>query len=274
MVETKPGIFERPILRKSEKTAQIQINVLNALVLHDIKSRFFGNGLGYLVTMLWPVTHMAVVMGMMIFTRRTQPYGSSMTLYAATGVVPFITFSYISRFTVMGVMTNKSYLSYPIVKPLDIMMARIFLEMVSASFICGGTLLIMSVAGIDVQPQSTSQAGIAVLSAVFLGIGMGVFNSVITMMLPIWNIAYVLMIIIMWATCGVALNPEELPFAIGYFFSFNPLLHCVDWMRMAYYPGFPARLFSPTYLLTFAAANLCLGLVIEKVFREVVIRPR
>ena len=109
-------------------------------MLHDIKSRFFGNGLGYVVTILWPSTHIAIVILAYIIGKRPVPYGNSALLYASTCVLPFIAWNYMSRFTMMGMLQNRSFLAYPVIKPLDMMFARLALEHVSIFIITVGLL--------------------------------------------------------------------------------------------------------------------------------------
>lgn len=245
-----------------------QFQVLYALMMHDIKSRYFGNGLGYVVTILWPSAHMAIIMVIFVFGKRPVPYGQSAALYAATGVLPYIAWNYISRFVLLGLLTNKSFLQYPIIKPLDMMFARLALEMVSISMVTAGLIAIMAICQVPVMPINLGQAALGLLSAVFLGIGFGIFNGVISMIFPLWNIGYVLVLITFWITSGLAINPEALPGQLGYIISWNPLLHSVEWVRTAYYYDFPAHLLDKSYVLWMAAGSLAFGLLGERILRR------
>ena len=244
-----------------------QLQVIHALVLHDIKSRFFGNGLGYIVTILWPSAHIAIIVGMFYFTGRPAPYGDNRLLYVSIGVLPYIIWNYISRFTLLGVAMNKSFLQYPLVKPLDIMIARQALEIVSCTIITICLALFLVACQVDVVPHHPDQAALAILSAVLLGVGFGVFNGVICMILPLWNIVYVGVLIIFWITSGVVINPEALPTPIADLLAWNPLLHCIEWLRLSYYDDFPARLLDKSYVLYWGAGSLACGLVMERVLR-------
>ena len=245
-----------------------QFQVLYALMMHDIKSRFFGNGLGYVVTILWPATHIAVIMLIFVFTGRPVPYGSSAMLYAATGVLPYIAWNYISRFVCLGVVQNKSFMAYPIIKPLDMMFARLALEIVSIFIITVALIVILIVCQAPVMPINLSAAVCGLLSAVFLGIGFAVFNGVICMIVPLWNIVYVLFLIVFWVTGGLAIDPEALPARVGALFAWNPLLHCIEWVRSGYYADFPAHLLDKSYVLWVAGGSLVLGLIGERLLRR------
>ena len=245
-----------------------QINIIGALVLHDMKSRFFGNGWGYVVTILWPAAHFAAISVGYVISGRAVPYGSSMLLFISTGVLPYIVWNYISRFCILGVVQNKSYLSYPIVKPMDLMISRLLLEIMTSSIITLLIVIVIELSGVSAMPRDLVSAVFGLLSAVLLGIGFGVLNSVITLILPIWNIIYVLFLILFWLTSGVALNPEAMPVEIGNIFAWNPLLHCIEWVRAAYYEDIPTRLLDKSYVLTVGATSLALGLILERVLRQ------
>ena len=258
-----PAPRRRPVtpVRKALRT---QGQVLWALILHDIKSRFFGNGLGYVVTIIWPATHIAIILAVYVFGKRPIPYGSSPLLYASIGILPYITWNYMSRFTMMGMIQNKSFMAYPVIKPLDMMVARLCLESVSIFIITVGLIGVNAMSGVDIVPVSPSDAVFGLLSAVLLGIGFGILNSVIVMIFPLWIIGYVGILILFWVTAGMVFNPEAMPAELGYWVSWNPLMHCIEWIRKGYYADFPAHLLDKTYVLSVGAGSLALGLIMER----------
>ena len=249
-----------------------QIYVLHALILHDIKSRWFGNGIGWALSILWPMVHIVVIVA--LNAGRVAPYGSSMILYAAVAVIPYIACNYIGRFMLLGVIMNRAFLQYPIIKPLDLMISRAYLEVVGNFIGVGLVLLGISMMSIDVMPVDVTQAALAWCSSVFLGISFGIFSGTVVMAYPMFNLVYVFLIILVWVTCGIAIDPEVLPVQYGYWLSFNPVLHAVEWMKLAYYPNFHARLLDKSYLLTFGLVCLCAGLVMERTFRSFWMRSR
>ena len=250
------------------KSLTTQRDVLWALILHDIKSRFFGNGLGYAVTIVWPSVHIAIIVSIYVIGRRPVPYGSSSFLYACIGILPYITLSYMSRFTMIGMMQNRNFMAYPIIRPLDMMMARLALEAVSIFIITTGLVCITEMLGVDAMPLNLSAAVFGMLSAVLLGVGFGVLNAVIVMMFPMWVLGYVGIIILCWITAGMAFNPETMPAEIGYYLSWNPLMHSIEWIRSAYYADFPAHLLDKTYVISFGAGTLALGLIMERTLKR------
>lgn len=250
------------------KSLSTQRDVLWALILHDIKSRFFGNGLGYVVTILWPATHIAIIIIAHIISKRPIPYGNSALLYASTGVLPFIAWNYMSRFTMMAVIQNRSFMAYPVIKPLDMMIARLALEHVSVFIITVGLVATNLLFQVDVVPVHLTEAVCGLFSALLLGIGFGVVYGIIGMIFPLWMILCVPIIIVCWLTSGTIFNPETMPAELGYYVSWNPVMHCVEWIRLGYYADFPAHLLSKSYVLSFGATMLAVGLILERALKR------
>ena len=244
-----------------------QRDVLWALILHDIKSRFFGNGWGYAVTILWPATHIAIILSFYILGKRPVPYGNSAMLYASIGILPYIAWNYMSRFTMMAMTQNRNFMAYPVIKPLDMMFARLALEHVSIFIITVGLICVNALMQVDIVPINLSEAVCGLLSAVLLGIGFGVMNAVIVMIFPLWFIGYVGILILFWFTGGLVFNPETMPTEIGYYVSWNPLMHSIEWIRKGYYADFPAHLLSKTYVLSVGGGTFVLGLLMERTLK-------
>ena len=238
--------------------------------MHDIKNRFFGSGIGQIVMVLWPFAHILVLLTIYVATKRPNPYGSSLIQYSAVSLYPFICFNYVARWIVFSAVTNRSFLQYPIIKPLDLLLARTLLEIVSTTLV--GILLVILVVscGYDAMPASPDQAVYAACATIFLAVGFGVINGVIAFVFPIWSMVMVLFIILAYISSGIVFVPSQLPEPIRYYLSFNPLLHCVEWMRSAYYLDYPTAVLDRTYVLEFGLISLTLGIVLERLFRRLV----
>ena len=63
-----------------------QGQVIYALMLRDVKTRYFGNGLGFLFSSVaWPLVHVLVLLTVYTSLGRTAPFGNSTILFFATG---------------------------------------------------------------------------------------------------------------------------------------------------------------------------------------------
>ncbi|PZR50261.1 MAG: capsular biosynthesis protein, partial [Stutzerimonas stutzeri] len=70
-------------------------NVMTAVMLRDMRTRFFNHGLGFLVVSLWPLAHMVILLLIYTLMGRTAPFGDSLPVFFATGLIPTLTFMYV-----------------------------------------------------------------------------------------------------------------------------------------------------------------------------------
>jgi capsular polysaccharide transport system permease protein len=242
--------------------------ILVALIMRDVQTRFFGTPIGFVLAIAWPVSHIFILIAINGATGRAAPYGDDPALFFATGLLPFMCFSYMARFTMLGVLLNRPLLGYPIVKVADILIARAILETLNAGVVIIVTMILLTAMGVDVRPPRPIDAMSALLACMLLGFGFGIVNGVIGGMFAFWSTGFALFQIVMWMASGVIMVPDELPQAARYWLSFNPALIGVEWMRSAFYEGYGlGELLDKRYMLSFAVATLFLGLLMERAMR-------
>lgn len=256
-------------LETSDTVALLRmVNVMHAVALRDIRSRYFNHGLGFLMGPIMPVAHMLMLLLIYSFTGRDVIFGEDLALFFATGLVPALTFTYISRYMSISVVANKNMLAFPAVKLIDIMLARSFLEIIGivlATLIIG-TILIST--GSDVFPRAPEQAVLAMACTTALSIGVGIIASVIAAIFPFFAMIYSLSMVVVYLTSNAPIYITSFPEQIIYYCSFNPVFHLVEWMRSAYYLGYPTQYLDKTYLLMWCIITVPLGLLMERLLRR------
>lgn len=242
-------------------------NVMTAVVLRDMRSRFFNHGLGFLLVSLWPLAHMLILLGIYTIAGRKSPYGDSLNVFFATGLIPTLAFTYVSRFMSMSLILNRSMLSFPVVTVVDIMMARAILEVIAAALTLFFMFLVLLALGDNPLPADTYQAVYAYLAVILLAVGVGSLACVFVMLMPFFATIYALMMILVYISSGTLFVASALPERIAYFLSWNPVFHGVEWMRFAYFPGYSDKWLDRSYIISFGALALCLGLFLERTLR-------
>lgn len=243
-------------------------DVLFALMLRDIRTRMFGSAWGFMFVTAWPLTHILAVVA--LFSWRggaTPPFGEAMSLWAATGVLPFMCFSYLARFTMLGVVMNRPLLYFPRINVLHLIFSRAAIEVLNSGLVIILALTILTLSGVDVTPQNPAAAGQAILVACLLGLSFGILNGVVAGMFPSWATFFSVVIILLWLTAGIVFVPSQLPDAARYWFSFHPLVHVVEWVREAYYDSYNSIVLSRSYVVSCAVVMLFISLVFERMFR-------
>ncbi|MFB9953201.1 ABC transporter permease [Rhizobium puerariae] len=244
-----------------------KVNVIHAVMLRDMRTRYFNHGLGFLLVSAWPLCHALILIGLYSFTGRIAPYGNSLFVFFGTGLVPTLAFMYISRFMSISLLMNKPLIYFPSVKMVDILIGRALLEVLAAFLTVAFMFGIAMSLGDDPFPLIPLEAVYAFLASLFLAVGVGILCGVIVMFASFFMNVYSLSLIVLYLASGTIFTASALPEQVGYMLSWNPLLHCVEWMRFAYYEGYDDRLLDRSYLLAFALAALCLGLTLERLLR-------
>lgn len=246
---------------------QNKLNVITALMLRDMRTRFGRSHLGYLIAVLWPFSHLAVMVGGMAYMRRISPLGGDPIVYGVTGILPYILCLYPARMIGFAIDLNRALLFFPVVRPIDIILSRSIVEMFTA---CIVVLLAFAVAfglGYDLMPIDHYALVSGIMATVFLSISMGFFNNIALSISKAWNVVFIFSLIVMYLSSGVVMPVTMFPAEIQYLISFNPLFHSVEWLRSAYYQDGSSYLLSKQYLCSVGIGFLLLGLLGERFLR-------
>ena len=240
---------------------------LGALILRDIKTRFFGSSWGFLIAIAWPLTHIALLLVLNTIAGRLPPYGDSAALWFATGIVPFMAFSYMSRFIMLGLVLNRPLLIFPTIKLTDILLARAIVEVLSAGIVILILIIYFALEGVDFVPYDIVGAYRALGAAMLLGVGFGFVNAVIAQAAVFWATGYSLFMIFLWMASGILFIPDNLPELARDILYYNPVLQVVSATRAAFYEGYASLTLDYGYLFASAFVSLFLGLLLARFAR-------
>ncbi len=243
-------------------------NVMLAVILRDMRSRFFNHGIGFLMVPLWPLVHILILLTIYTVMGRASPFGDNLLIFFATGLLPTLTFMYVSRGMAMSVISNRNMMSFPIVKTLDIMTGRAFLEFIGASLTLLLLFAILSLHGEDPFPIDPFEAILAYLSVIVLAVGVGYLVAVACLLIQFFITIWSLTLIVIYLSSGVMFVPSRLPDNLVYYLSFNPVFQVVEWVRSAYFLGSASRHLDKQYVLACGLVCLCLGLLTERLLRR------
>ncbi len=240
--------------------------VILALMLRDIRTRW-GSTPAYVITFLFPLVHIFALVAIWVAVGRLAPYGESNVLWFSVSMVPFLIFSYVSRFLIIHVLHNKVVLSFPIFKITDIIISGLILEVFNITVFITIVCSVLWFLGVDFYPFDIKQACLAFAASILLGLGAGVFNSLIGLIIPMWVTGYFLLIILVWLTSGVLFLPSAMPEQILSLLYYQPVMHLVEWMREAYYPGYNSAILDKQFVIGFSLVLIAGGLAIERFAR-------
>jgi capsular polysaccharide transport system permease protein len=245
-----------------------QARVIAAVVRRDLRTRFGRTVFGPLILVGWPLSHALVLIALYAIVRRLSPIGTEAAVFFATGVLPYILCLYPGRMImIFSIMANRSLLQIPIVKPFDLMAAQTVVQIIISFWVTTLFALILFIFGVDVVPQRPEEAIFAILATIYLGAAIGCLGAVLYALMRAWMAVQILTLIIMYFTSGALFVPEMLPQKLRAVIWLNPLFHCVEWFRAAYYNYYSYGMLDRSYLLSFSTIVLLFALLIERGMR-------
>lgn len=245
-------------------------NVMKAVMLRDMRTRFFDHGLGFLIVIFFPLGHMMILLLIYSVLGRSAPYGDSLMLFFGTGLVPTLAFMYVSRMMVVSIQANRPMLSFPAIRVTDIIFGRAVLEVFGSCMMAVLVVLIFALMGQPALPIDVPNAVSALAATLVLAIGVGFLMSLAAAIIPAVAMAYMLATILVYILSGTLFVASSLPAPVIEVLAWNPVLHGVEWLRSAYYLDYPTQVLDKGYLIACGAITLLLGLLVERYSRTLV----
>ncbi len=245
-----------------------QVRILGLLVFREGRTRFAESPFRAFYDLIEPLVFIFIFYTIHEFLMRGVRYGTSPLLFYATGVTPFFVFLSISAGSRGSAKEARSLRNFPIVTPLDLVLARSIFEILAAVPIYALLFYGMWFYGIrEAAPWAPDKlaGSLAVIS--MFGLGVGLFNAGIGTIIPPWKIIYGFMGRALMFTSGVQRVAEYLPEYYRQYMVLNPLMHGVEWFRSGFYPLYPTYSLDLGYLFKWAAITFLLGLAFERVAR-------
>lgn len=241
--------------------------VITALILRETKTRFGRNKFGYIWALVEPAAYVAIFIAVRSQLKATTPFGESLILFVLTGLLTFRIFMSVANRGIAAIKSNKAMLTYPPVKPTDVILARITLELLTMYvmfFMFFSFLMVTAETKVIVNHQHFAGA---ILGITFLSIGVSFLNATLACVWPTWERIWNIFRLPILLLSGIFYVPNKLPTLAQDIIWWNPIVHCVEWLRTATYLSYDPML-NKAYIFGFATITLCAGLLIERIFKS------
>ena len=243
-------------------------HVVAALMLREMKTRFGRHAGGYIWALIEPVMFIAALLLFKVATLGSGLQDANAVASLAAGVVSFFLFRDIVQRALTAISGNRGLLMYPIVTPLDIMLARSLLEaatsLVVTCLIAAGIFVLWG-EGLPAAPLAllgvlAVAAGFGLSLGLLLGAAAAVWPVVERIVAPLLRVGFFI--------SGVFFTPASLPPELRDLLLWNPLLHITEAARAAWL-SVPIETFgSLTYAIAVAWLLLPLGMLSERLARS------
>lgn len=250
------------------ETLLIQARVVVALTLRETRMAFGTSFVGYLLPIVQPIFSVAFLVFIFYLIGRHPPFGESLALFFATGVLTLEIYNKTSASLMRAFTTNKALLSYPMINFVDTLLARLTLIcatyiVVFVIFFTG--LVLLGMATLPAYPERIVAAFAATL---LLGFGKGSIDAVLYQVYPSWQHVDKVLARPLFFISGIFYVPSLMPPEAIAVLKWNPILHLVEWARTGWYSTYPDEVFTPLYPLSVGALMLLFGLFLERFTRK------
>ena len=246
----------------------LQTRVILSLVLRETRATFGTSTFGYAWAVITPTASVAVLVVLFSLIGRHAPFGSSLALFFATGILTLQFFTEIAGKLMTVFDANKALLTSPLIKDVDTILARALL--ISATYF---VIMVLFYAGLIATgmanlPAHPEQLVFVFMTTALLGLGYGTLNAVIASIWDTWIQIEKVLTRPLFFISGIFYVPSQLPTRAQDFLFWNPVLHLVEWFRIGFYPNYASSVLNPAYPVMIGLTLLLLGLVGERLFRR------
>lgn len=229
------------------------IRVIVALMIREMITRYGRSWGGYIWAILEPVGMIAILSLAFSQFFRVPPIGNSFILFYATGFIPFHFFNDITQNTSNAIRLNRTLMHFPIVTPLDVVLARFLLSVLTLFVVAGVVFSTLIIFTHDPIKLEFSYLVIALVAAASLGLGIGTANALIFAFFPVWRNVWGIINRPLLIISGVFFTYESLPESVEKILWWNPLVHIIAEARKAFYPTYDAEFVSLGFVFGVAA---------------------
>ena len=251
----------------------VQIRVIKALLYREILAQYGATKMGYLWAIVLPMSQTFILAVIFWGIGRADIFGTdfgSITLFIATGFLSLNLFTGISNQVMNSNNANKALFGYPLVLPFDAMLARVILSTTTTLVSFAATLLLLNQLDFwDPEIDSILRFMGVVSVTALLGLGVGLINSYLVLYFPSFTNIYSIMTRPLLFMSGVFyLASDQLPPTVLNIIYYNPILHCTEWLRSAFYNEWESKFIDYSYLIPFTVITLFIGLLTQRLSQK------
>ena len=244
---------------------QIQRDVIYALLLRELSSRFGKSRGGFLWVLVEPIAHLMIPVLMFGFIRQRLMPGVEYPVFLVYGFLPFLLFKAICLQIVDGVNAAQGLLSYRQVLLMDVFVAKAMAHCVIQAVVFGLVLTGLAMFGYDVlPPRPVELAGVLALAAV-LAFGLGVLFAAVASLIPDTRPVIHVMFMPLYFVSGILFPVTRFPDDWVRWMAINPVLHLVELSRVMGVDGYePMKYTSVLYPVALALVATIVGLMLYR----------
>ncbi len=254
---------------RTRSSIEVLKDVVFALFIREIKTRFGAYRLGLVWAFLEPMAFVIVISAIRSISSGGSLFGGEShgipyPIFLMLGYVPFMLFSKLLTQGAAAVSANQGLFNYRQVRPIDTILARTLLEMLVHSSVILIFMALFWWFGFDAVIAAPVQLIAVFLLLSALGAGLGLIICVGQMRFPELGKIVPLLTRPLFFISGLFFSLNDIPSQHHHYLLWNPILHAIELIRNACYPGYNADSLSMEYLAFIALVMVFFGLAMYR----------
>jgi capsular polysaccharide transport system permease protein len=245
------------------------IRVIAALIMRETKTRYGKSSFfGYAFVVIEPLGHILCFTALYTAMNRTPPVGESLFLFLVTGILPYFLFRDLCVNVMNAVSANRALLEYPPVKHIDVIVARILLEVLTYSTIMLAFIPVLYFFGLPILPDNPSLFLTGFMLLIGLGAGFGATLVPLSTLYPFVAKGVAWLLRLTYFLSGALYAVVQLPPDLMFMFEYNPVAQVIDVIRAGFYFGYESRIASLPALTFIVFSLVSIGFSLEFLLRR------
>lgn len=244
---------------------QVQRDVIYALLLQELSSRFGRSRGGIIWVFAEPAAHLLVPMFIFSFIRQYLLPGIDFPVFLVYGFLPFLFFKTICLQLVSGVNAAQGLISYRQVHLMDVFVAKTMVYSVIQAAVFIIVLSGLAIFNYDVLPVFPVELALILVLTITLAFGLGLVFAAIASLIPDASKLIKIMFMPLYFASGILFPITRLSDEWVRLLAFNPVLHLVELTRVMALKGYrPMQYMSLEYLVILALTSTVIGLMLYR----------
>lgn len=244
---------------------QIQRDVIYALLLRELASRFGRSRGGFLWVLVEPIAHLLVPILIFGFLRQRLVPGIEYPVFLVYGFLPFLLFKTICLQIVDGTNTAQGLLSYRQVLLMDVFVAKAMAHCVIQAVVFIIVIAGLAMFGYDVLPPRPLELACVLVLTTVLAFGLGLLFAAVASLVPDIRAVIHVMFMPLYFVSGILFPVTRFSDEWMRWMAINPVLHLVELSRAMGVDSYePMKYLSITYPVGLALVATLIGLMLYR----------
>ena len=249
-----------------QRASLIQVRVIGALMLRDLVLQGGRDNIPFGNIWMRPIGMIAAFYIVGRVATGLTPQGLPLLVFIVTGYMTW--HSFVRCFANINFRRVGGLLMFPHVTPLDYILSRMVVEFVVFSLVFVLLCLLGMLFEQAAPPADPLGVMMAFWTAIALGVSLGMIASSISRFTSILEDLFAAVRVAGNAVSGVFLLATDTPQPILDVLKWNPLFHCVEWMRQSWWAEYKSPIADPPYIFCCLFFLIAIGLAFERASRR------